>query len=258
MKIQEKNMSSTIKSVDKALSMLEAFSELDGGINLTRLSEKLGLNKSGVYRLLQVFKQRGYVEQHCRSGKYQLGLSAFRVSHNILSNNQLINIVKPFMEALVNEHNETIYLAINCDDHVLFFDHVDSLNAVNVSSLKGRFYPVETCAAGLVQKAFSATPAVLEKTISESREIFVQVRQQGYSMDQDQLGQGVASLAVPLFGLGNKVVGSLCFVGPDFRLTIPKIQDQLLGPLLGAGRAISIKLGNSGIHNFNLPATTRD
>ena len=55
MNVEEKNMRSTIKSVDKALEVLEAFSELNDGIKLSSLSEKLNMNKPGVYRLLQVF-----------------------------------------------------------------------------------------------------------------------------------------------------------------------------------------------------------
>jgi DNA-binding IclR family transcriptional regulator len=76
MNAEEKNATSMIKSVDRALQVLEAFSEINGGIKLSCLSEKLDMNKSGVYRLLQVFKQRGYVEQKSRNGEYQLGLAA--------------------------------------------------------------------------------------------------------------------------------------------------------------------------------------
>lgn len=246
-------MSYTIKSVDKALSMLEAFSELEGGVNLTRLSEKLELNKSGVYRLLQVLKRRGYVEQPCQNGKYQLGNSAIRLSQNIMSNYQLLNLAKPFMESLVKEYNETVYLVLNCKDHVLFFDQVDSINKVNVMSLKGRGYPVEKIAAGLVQKAFdTGSPEMQVNAVTVDGESYARVRQQGYSTDQNQLGEGVVSFAVPLLAARNEVVASLCLVGPDFRLTSHKSKAQLLAPLLSAGRDISIKLGYSDPQGINL------
>jgi DNA-binding IclR family transcriptional regulator len=88
----QKNVTSTIKSVDKALEVLEAFSELDGGIKLSCLSEKLKMNKSGVYRLLQVFKQRGYIEQKSKHGKYQLGTTSLTVADKIAQ--QMISLTE--------------------------------------------------------------------------------------------------------------------------------------------------------------------
>ena len=65
-------------------------------------------------------------------------------------------------------------------------------------------------------------------------------------MDINQLDLGVVSLAVPLMSARGKVMGSLCFVGPEFRFTEENIQQQLLTPLLNAGLAISAKLGYFG------------
>jgi IclR family KDG regulon transcriptional repressor len=127
MNMEEKSVTSTIKSVDKALEVLEAFSELNGGIKLSHLSEKLNMNKSGVCRLLQVFKQRGYVEQKSKNCKYQLGMTAHMVGQNIVSNMELTRTVRPIMEQLVRRHHETAYLSLRCGQKVLLFDSVDSL-----------------------------------------------------------------------------------------------------------------------------------
>ena len=59
--MSEKNDVTTIKSVDKALEVLEAFSEINGGINL----------KDG-------FKNRGF--SHMRQGSYHLAVNDFSES----------------------------------------------------------------------------------------------------------------------------------------------------------------------------------
>jgi hypothetical protein len=46
----------SIKAVENALSMLEAFSEVEGEISITRLSERLRVNKSYV-ELLPLLKE---------------------------------------------------------------------------------------------------------------------------------------------------------------------------------------------------------
>jgi DNA-binding IclR family transcriptional regulator len=60
------------------------------------------------------------------------------------------------------------------------------------------------------------------------------------------MGDGIASVAVPLFGPGAKLQGALCSVGPDFRLPQEKIENDLLPRLLEAGHIISSKLGYFG------------
>lgn len=117
--------------------MLEAFSEINGGIKLSRLSEKLNMNRSGVYRLLQVFKQRGYVEQKHKNGKYHLGMTAYTVGQKIVSNMEIMRTAGPVMEGLVREYNETVCLAVRCDQDVLFFENAGSMHPVNVMALKG-------------------------------------------------------------------------------------------------------------------------
>jgi DNA-binding IclR family transcriptional regulator len=247
MNMAEKSDTSTIKSVDRALEVLEAFSEINGGIKLSCLSEKLNMNKSGVYRLLQVFKQRGYVEQVSRNGKYQLGIAAYMVGQNIVSNMKLTKTVGPIMQRLVREYNETVYLALRCGQDVLLFDNIDSLHPVNVTSLKGRRYPLSDCAAGDMLLAYDSASDENDLCKHSSNDArLIMLKQQGYSTDAHRLGEGVVSLAVPLLNAEKLVVGSLCFVGPDFRLTDEKIKSSLLLPLVDAGQSISAKLGYFG------------
>lgn len=249
MDTEENNVTSTIKSVDKALEVLEVFSKVSGGIKLSCLSEELNMNKSGVYRLLQVFKQRGYVEQKSKNGKYQLGIAAYMVGQNIVSQMKLTNAVGPVMKRLVLEHNETVYLALRSGQDMLLFDNIDSLHPVNVMSLRGRRYPLSDCAAGDMLLAFDTELDANDLCeTSSNAERLAMLKEQGYSSDVHRLGDGVVSLAVPLLNVEKAVVGSLCFVGPDFRLTDEKIKSSLLLPLIDAGHTISAKLGYFGDH----------
>ena len=116
-------------------------------------------------------------------------------------------------------------------------------------SLKGRRYLLSECAAGDMLLAFDTAPdeeSLCKPSQNDAR--LEMLKQQGYSTDADRLGDGVVSLAVPLLNAEKLAVGSLCFVGPDFRLTDKKIKSRLLLPLIDAGHAISAKLGYFGYH----------
>ena len=59
----------SIQSVENALDVLEALCDEDGEVRISRLSEKLKMNKTSVFRLLATFEGRGYVEKEETSGK---------------------------------------------------------------------------------------------------------------------------------------------------------------------------------------------
>ncbi len=75
-------------------------------------------------------------------------------------------------------------------------------------------------------------------------EELTRIHRQGYGLDRGAIGEGITSIAVPLFGSGGKIQASLSFVGPDFRLPQERIDTQLLPRLLEAGLTISSKLGH--------------
>jgi DNA-binding IclR family transcriptional regulator len=69
------------------------------------------------------------------------------------------------------------------------------------------------------------------------------IKQQGYSADRHRLGDDICSLVVPILDVSKSIVGSLCFVGPEFRFRDEKVNGNLLAHLKDAGQVISVRLG---------------
>lgn len=235
----------SIQSVENALDVLEALSEEEGDVRISRLSQRLGMNKTSVFRLMATFENRGYVERDDGSSKYRLGLSAYEIAQKFLSRMGLLRKAKPVMEKLVRSTNETVYLTVRRGQEVLFFDMVDTIHQVKIVSLVGRRYPLTEAAAGRIQLAFGRsaedkpTDAALAVELAE-------IHAGGYCSDTGSLGEGVTALAVPLLNGGGKLTGSLCLVGPEYRLTPQLIESELRPQLIEAGMVISSKLGYVG------------
>lgn len=239
----------SIQSVENALAVLEALSDEGEEVRISHLSEKLGMNKTSVFRLLATFENRGYVEREKGSGKYRLGLSAYEMGQKFLSRMGLLRKARPVIERLVRECNETVYVAVRRQEEILFLDMVESSQQVKIVPLLGNRYPLRSSTAGKAILAHApANSCALQKTESQPNplEELGRVRQQGYCLDCDPLGEGVVSLAIPLFGPGGEVPGCLCMIGPDFRLTPERLQKQFLPALKEAGEIISSKLGYLG------------
>lgn len=245
MPVREKD-SYSIQSVDNALDVLEALCDEGDEVRISRLSERLGMNKTSVFRHLATFENRGYVERGQKSGQYRLGLSAYEIGQKFLSRMGLLRKARPIMERMVRECDEAAYITVRRGSDVLFLDMVDTSQQVKIVSLVGKRYPVEVPAAGRVLLAY--TPAVEEvgAEVPSSAESLAKIRLQGFCLDQGAMGDGIASVAVPLFSTGGELQAALSFVGPDFRLTQEKIETQFLPRLQEAGDSISSQLGYLG------------
>lgn len=237
----------SIQVVENALDVLEALSEIEDDVRISQLSEKLSMNKTSVFRLLATFESRGYVEREERSGKYRLGLSAYEIGQKFLSRMGLLRHARPVVERLARECGETVYVAVRRRKEVLFLDMVDTTQKVKIVSLVGKRYPVDTTAVGQVLLAFNKDTQDSDKPQPETNQ-FATIRSHGYSLDSSVLGDGIASVAAPLFGGGGKLHGALCVVGPEFRLPQEVILTRILTPLLDTCGIISSKLGWHSLH----------
>jgi len=242
----------SIQSVDNALDVLEALCDEGDEVRISQLSERLGMNKTSIFRLLATFENRGYVEKEQRSGKYKLGLSAYEIGQKLLSRMVLLRKAKPVMEKLIRECNEAIYLAIPSSNEVLLLDMVDTTQQVKIIPLLGNRYPITGPSAGRVILAHDETHRAKcspEELAALEAELSI-IKKQGNCHDHGTFGEGIASLAAPLIDAQGNAPGSLCMVGPEFRLSPEKIETELLPSLTEAGIVISSKLGYVG-HYMN-------
>lgn len=231
----------SLNAVAHTLEFLEALCEEDAteGIRLSRLGARLGLAKSNVYRLLMTFEDWGFVEREPASGRFRLGLSAYEMGQKVLLRMSLRQKVRPVMEELARECNETVYLAVRRDGEYLLLDMAECSQRVQAISLLGRRFPLGVGAPGQLFAYFEAGPDPGE--IHPESEF--PLRRQGFRIDRAGFGEELVTLAVPLLRSDSSLVGCLCLVGPDFRLSETRVESDLLPALREAGDAISRNFG---------------
>lgn len=236
-----------IRSVENALSLLEALAEDDSTGSLSQLSQQLGMTKASLFRLMATFESHGYVERGQDGNEYKLGIAAFEVGQKLLSRMTLLRKAQPAMDQLVRQCNETVYLVVQRDDDALFLSMLDNDQKVKVVSLNGRRFPLPSCAAGKIFLAFDeATNGERNQQNPQLATELQNCRLQGYSVDQNGVGEASSCIAVPLFGAGGVLSGCLVMVGPSFRMDDEQINKQLLPATKAAGEIISARLGHIG------------
>ncbi|HKI50723.1 MAG TPA: IclR family transcriptional regulator [Geothermobacteraceae bacterium] len=228
-----------VQSVDNALLLLEAMSDSKQELHLSQLSERIGLSKSTVYRLLVTFQRRGYIEQDHSSHRYRLGMSAFEVGQKCLSRMALLDKARPIMDQLARQSRESVYLAVRKNDEILLIGLADTPQQVKVTSMLGRRFPIRSSAAGLVLAAFSKG----EQPTVVSLQGLNEIRNHGIAMVENDIAEGIVSLAAPLLDYDNRIQGALLIISPDFRVSTDQLRVQQTQLLLAAAESISSRLG---------------
>lgn len=220
MSVGERN-AYTIKVVENALDILEAFSEEGGDLGVAQLSSRLGMNKGRVFKLLATFEQRGYVEKESQSGRYRAGLTAYETGRKLLGQVELRSAVGPAMAYLAEACNEVVYLAVADRDEFMLLDMVESSQRVQVSSLVGKRYPFVRSWLGRAVLPLRPEPHAL--TEGAARHVADEVY-----VDRGVLGEGVFSLTVPITKGNGQMMGGICLVAPEFRVSTERVIKQLM------------------------------
>lgn len=229
-----------VLTLEKALEIIGIMK--DGpvdGVRIKDLSDKLGMGKSTVHRILNTLLAYGYVEQCSDNKKYRLGWKFFEVGSVIPRQRNLNSMDLKVLWELCDKYEETVNLGIRIYDKVAIIAKVDPQKVLfKAGPYLGEQEPLHATALGKVliselseeelNKILSGKR--LEKytsnTITNLNELYeqlAQVREQGYAIDQEELAVGLTCIAMPVYNYNNEVIASLSVSGPSFRLNFNKI-----------------------------------
>ena len=247
-----------IQAVSHALDLLEQFHDDVDELGVTELSKRLKLHKNNVFRLLATLESRGYIEQNRATENYRLGLKALELGQTFIKQMGLLRQARPILDRMVEECNETSYVAIFKENHIVYLDVVETNLTVRVVSRVGSRLPAYCTASGKVHLAFMSDEE-LEATLAEQKLVqhtpttladlgklkaeLANVREKGYAIDNEELDPGVRCLAAPIRDYTRRIVGAVSVSGPNMRLDDKRIADELVPMILQAGEDLSTRLG---------------
>ena len=247
-----------VQSVDRALDILEAFNYEQEELGVTELSQKLGLHKNNVFRLLATLECRGYIEQDKRTGNYRLGIKTFEVANIFVHHLGLRRQARPILEDLVNRCDETAYLAILDGPEVVYVLMHETSQTVRIVPRLGHRLPAYCTASGKVQLAYESrdhlvqvfeghalkkhTPHTIDnfdKLVTHLKE----VTRLGYAVDDEELEEGVRCVAAPVRDYSHRVVAGVGLSGPVPRFSLERIEKDLVPLVKEAASKLSQRLG---------------
>lgn len=251
-----------VQSVERALTLLNVLSEYPDGIQVTRLSEQVGLTKSTTHRLLTTLVNMNYVLKDKDSDKYKLGYQVVYLSRQLLNNSDLIQVSRPYLKKLCDDVNEAIHLCIEDNEEVLYIDKLESTQTIRMYSRIGNRRPFyctgvgKVLLAGMESERYKQilqnidfevrTPNTIttpEKLTEEVR----RVKELGYALDNVEVEEGIRCIAAPIYNAKGNIIASFSISGPSNRVTLERIKDELIERVRQTTREISeqLKLWNT-------------
>ena len=248
-----------IQSLQRAVAILRSFSEAEPELSVTELSQRLGLHKSTVSRILATLQLEGLVGRNPESGKYGLGLGLVGLGGTALGRLDVRALALPYLSPLVELTEETVIVTVLDGRECVNIARASSPKPIQYVGWIGRRTPIHCTANGKIFLAympnqdrvpllpgsltrFTENTIVALPTLEQS---LAQVHNQSYAIVHGEYEEGFSEIAAPIFDHQGQVVATLAISGPTFRMGPGQIE-SFVEPLLDTTLTISGLLGYRG------------
>lgn len=243
--------------LDRALAILDVLSAQGPDLSLGEISEKLELHKSTAHRLIMVLERHKLIERNSVNGRYRLGLKLFELGTRAVSQLDLRERARPFLERLVLETSETVHLCILDDSEVVYLDKIEPARSVRMATSVGRRNPAHCTAVGKAIMAYMSDAQVEEivrkhgmkamtantiTSFGELKKELIAVRERGYAVDNEEIEEGVRCVGCVVRNFSGEPLAAISVSAPAFRLTKDKVKG-ISQPVVAAAGALSRELG---------------
>ncbi len=253
--MDQESKSAGVQVIARAADVLRALEAESGGLSLTDISRRVGLPRSTVHRIVSALEAESLVVPASLSGGYRLGPEFARLG--AAAGGELRESVRPFIERLRQEADETVDLAVLNRDRVFFVDQVAAPRRLQALSAVGVSLPAHCTAIGKallagftdeqVEKLLPKDlPGETPNTITDRDDLLLElqgVRDSGVAYDREELTIGISALGAEIHDAAG-VVAALSIPVPTARFADQ--EERLIELLLATCAEVSAALGGNG------------
>ena len=247
---------SYVQSLARGLEVIRSFSAESPRQTLTEVAERAGLTRAGARRILLTLQTLGYVHHDGRL--FQLTPRMLDLGFAYLSSLPFWNLAEPVMEGLVAEVKESCSAAVLDGTDIVYVLRVPTQKIMRINLGVGSRLPAYCTSMGrmllaglpeseLRQRLLDSQPvARTQATVVDIGQLMsriAQVRQQGWALVDQELEEGLISMAAPIKDRQGQTLAALNISGQANRSNAQVMQDTMLGPLLSASQTISRMVG---------------
>jgi len=230
-----------VQSLERGLSVIRSFSRHAPALTLTEVADRTGLTRAAARRFLLTLKDLGYVETDGRL--FSLRPRVLELGYSYLSSLPVWEVARPYLEELADEVRETTSASVLDGTDIVFVVRVETKRIMSMTLGVGSRLPAWATAMGRVLLADLSearldeyfgrvTLAPLnERTVTDEkdlRRIVADARTNGWTLVDQEVEEGVRSLAVPLRSPDGRTEAALTVCSHAFRVSVERVMDEFL------------------------------
>lgn len=240
-----------VQSLERGLEVIKAFSRENPSLTLSEVAVRTGLTRAAARRFLLTLQELEYVQSDGR--RFSLRPRVLDLGYSYLSSLPVWEVGRSQLEDLAAKVRETISASVLDGTDIVFVARV-SMRIMNMSLGVGSRLPAFSTAMGRILLAdlpperldeyfrnASLAPLTKRTTTNEKglRKIIDQARKQGWTLVDQEVEEGIRSLAVPIMGSGGRVEAALTVCSHAFRVSVDRIMEEFLPLVQETAQTIS-------------------
>lgn len=247
-----------VQSLERGLSVIRAFSRERPSLTLTEIADHTNLTRAAARRFLITLRDLGYVNS---DGKlFSLSPRVLELGYSYLSSLPVWEIARPHLERLADVVRETTSASVLDGTDIVFVARVETKRIMSMTLGVGSRLPAWATAMGRVLLADLPQERIddyfrqvrleplSERTITDERElrrILHQARSNGWTLVDQEVEEGVRSLAVPIRPPNGRAQAALTVCSHAFRVSVERILEEFLPLVLETSERITADLART-------------
>jgi IclR family transcriptional regulator, pca regulon regulatory protein len=244
-----------VQSLERGLAVIRAFGADTPELTLSEAARATGLTRAATRRFLHTLADLGYV--HAEGRVFRLTPRVLELGYAFLSSLTLPEVAEPHLERLVAEIHESSSVSVLDGDDIVYVARVPTARIMRVSINLGTRFPAYATSMGRVMLADLPEPdldAYLARvelrrlsphTITDAGVLWdelARVRAQGWALVDQELEEGLRSVAAPIRDRGGEGVAAVNVSAHASRTSKEAMRRSLLPPLLRTAELIEAEL----------------
>ena len=241
-----------VNSLARGLAVIRSFSKEAPEMTLSEVAARTGLTRAAARRFLLTLGRIGYI---CTDGRrFRLAPKILDLGFAYLSSTSLWDIAMPYMEQVSEEVKESCSASVIEGCEIVYVARVPAARIMSVGLNLGARLPAFATSMGRVLLAHLPEAKARERIVTCPKQAFTartvtdpdqlwtileEVRRKGWAMVDQELEEGLRSVAVPLRDRRGRVLAALNVSGHAGRVTPKRMVETYLPVLQRAALLIA-------------------
>ncbi|EXF91167.1 IclR family transcriptional regulator [Pseudomonas fluorescens HK44] len=243
-------------SLARGLAVVQAFQERKRHLTIAQISHRTEIPRAAVRRCLHTLIKLGYATTDGRT--YSLLPKVLTLGHAYLSSTPLAVSAQPYLDRMSEQLHEACNMATLEGDDILYIARsATTQRLISVDLSVGGRLPAYCTSMGRILLAalddaslhdyleHAELQAKTSRTLHTREsllECLQEVRRQGWCIVDQELEQGLRSIAVPVYDASGQVLAALNVSTHAGRVSRNELEQRFLPGLLSASRELSAQL----------------